>query len=62
MLRDKAHALPASTPWQRLAIGALCDEFSAMQREIVGRVLAESTGQVAGRLDAWSGRRAEAMA
>jgi glutamate dehydrogenase len=62
ILRDKAHALPASTPWQRLAIGALCDDFSVMQREIVGHVLAESNGAVAGRLDAWTGRRAEAMA
>ena len=62
VLRDKAHALPAATPWQRLAIGALVDDFSAMQREIVGHVLHESDGPVAGRLDAWTGRRADAMA
>ncbi|HEV2674863.1 MAG TPA: NAD-glutamate dehydrogenase [Aliidongia sp.] len=61
MLRDKAHALPASTPWQRLAIGALVDDFSSMQREIVGHVLSESTGPVAARLDAWTARRADAM-
>jgi glutamate dehydrogenase len=61
VLRDKAHALPAATPWQRLAIGALVDDFSAMQREIVGHVLAESAGPVASRLDAWAGRRADAM-
>ncbi|GGF31171.1 glutamate dehydrogenase [Aliidongia dinghuensis] len=60
-LREKAHALPAATPWQRLAIGALADDFSAMQREIVGHVLAESDGAVAGRLEAWTGRRADAM-
>ncbi|HLZ65427.1 MAG TPA: NAD-glutamate dehydrogenase [Aliidongia sp.] len=62
VLRDKAHALPAATPWQRLAIGALVDDFSAMQRETVGHVLAESNGPVAGRLDAWAGHRPEAMA
>jgi glutamate dehydrogenase len=62
ILRDKAHALPASTPWQRLAIGALVDDFSAMQREIVGRVLAAGNGPVAGRLDSWAAGRAEAMA
>ncbi|MDB5363025.1 MAG: NAD-glutamate dehydrogenase, partial [Rhodospirillales bacterium] len=61
ILRDKAHALPASTPWQRLAIGALVDDFSAMQREIVGHVLAESDGPVVARLDTWIGRRLEAM-
>ena len=62
ILRDKAHALPASTPWQRLAIGALVDDFSAMQREIVGRVLAASNGPVEDRLDTWATGRAEAMA
>jgi len=62
VLRDKAQTLPASTPWQRLAIGALVDDFSAMQREIVGRVLAAGTGPVEGRLDAWAADRAEAMA
>ena len=61
ILRDKAHALPAATPWQRLAIGALVDDFSGLQREIVDHVLSENNGPAAGRLEAWTGRRSEAI-
>ena len=61
-LRDVARAMPATSAWQHLALGALIDDFYGLQRDTVQRVLAESNGLSEGRLDAWVARRPDAVA
>ena len=61
-LRDVARAMPATSAWQQLALGALIDDFYGLQRDTVQRVLAESNGLSEGRLDAWVARRPDAVA
>jgi glutamate dehydrogenase len=58
-LRRLASELPATTPWQRMATGALADDFTTLQRDIVGRVLAEADGPAGDRLNVWVDRHAE---
>jgi len=61
-LRDVARSLPATNAWQQLALSALIDDFYGLQRDAVQRVLAESNGDSAGRLDAWVAQRPDAVA
>ena len=58
-LRRLAAEVPATTPWQRMATGALADDFTTLQRDIVQRVLAEGDGPAEERLDRWVDHRAE---
>ena len=61
-LRDVARAMPATTSWQQLALGALIDDFYALQRDTVQRVLAEANGKANGKLEAWVAQRPDAVA
>jgi len=61
-LRDVARAMPATTAWQQLALGALIDDFYGLQRDTVQRVLAEANGKAGGKLDAWVAERPDAVA
>jgi glutamate dehydrogenase len=54
--------MPAASTWQMLALGALIDDFYALQRDTVQRVLAEGNGATDGKLDAWVAQRPDAMA
>ena len=58
-LRRLAAEVPATTPWQRMATGALADDFTTLQRDIVQRVLAEGKGPAGERLDGWVDKHAE---
>jgi glutamate dehydrogenase len=60
-LRGSTRAMPVSTSWQSLAAAAMLDDFYALQRDIVQRVLAESDGVGNHRLEAWMARRQEAV-
>jgi glutamate dehydrogenase len=57
ILRGVARAMPAANAWTGLALGALMDDFYALQRDAVQRVLAEG-----GTLDAFVSQRPDAMA
>jgi glutamate dehydrogenase len=59
-LREQTQSMPTNTSWQRLAIGALIDDFYALQRDLVQRVLTESDGN--GRLESWVSQRPDAVA
>jgi glutamate dehydrogenase len=60
-LRGATRAMPVSTSWQSLAAAAMLDDFYALQRDIVQRVLIESDGKGNHRLEAWMTRRQEAV-
>ncbi|MGB8841453.1 MAG: NAD-glutamate dehydrogenase [Aliidongia sp.] len=62
ILRDVARAMPSTTPWQKLALGALIDDFYGLQRDLVQRVLAECAGQPDAKLDSWVAQRPDAVA
>jgi glutamate dehydrogenase len=62
LLRDVARAMPRTTSWQQLALGALMDDFYAVQRDTVQRVLAESDGKPGAKLDAWVALRPDGVA
>jgi glutamate dehydrogenase len=60
-LRGSTRAMPVATSWQSLAATAMLDDFYALQREIVRRVLIESDGTGNHRLETWMARRPDAV-
>jgi len=60
-LRGSTRAMPVSNHWQSLAAAALLDDFYALQRDIVQKVLTESDGKGNHRLEAWMTRRQQAV-
>ncbi len=60
-LRALAETLPATTSWQRQAIGALLDDFSAMHQEIINHVLSATEPGTSNRLDQWMAGRRDAV-
>jgi glutamate dehydrogenase len=63
-LRERIHALAGESHWTMLAKGAMRDELAQLQRDIAAHALAASAaGQSSAEiLDAWSARKAPALA
>jgi glutamate dehydrogenase len=56
-LRRSAQRLKAETPWQKMAVAALVDDFYALQSDLSARVVADGAD-----VGAWATQRAPALA
>jgi glutamate dehydrogenase len=56
-LRRAAQRLKAETPWQKMAVAALVDDFYALQSDLSARVVADGAD-----VGAWATQRAPALA